>query len=162
MNASDLASAQTLLTTLYSAFNARDISTLLASMTPDVSWPNGWEGGVLHGRDAVGDYWRRQWDQLQPTVVPTAHAQGFDRVDVDETQLDSGMGAGQGGGCLRDDGAQDGLEPGHPDSPGAQPDLRGQFGRGGVDAADDLGGAGGQQLSFGALPTPGPGPAWRS
>jgi len=57
---------------LYAAFNDRDIPTLLVAMTPDVSWPNGWEGGVVRGRDQVGAYWRRQWEQLDPAVMPTA------------------------------------------------------------------------------------------
>jgi len=25
----------------------------------DVDWPNAWEGGRLHGKDAVRDYWRK-------------------------------------------------------------------------------------------------------
>ncbi|MFJ6168718.1 nuclear transport factor 2 family protein [Micromonospora orduensis] len=66
--------SQALLTSLYAAFNERDIPTLLAAMTPDVSWPNGWEGGVVRGREEVGAYWRRQWDQIEPTVTPTAFA----------------------------------------------------------------------------------------
>ncbi|KOX08617.1 nuclear transport factor 2 family protein [Micromonospora profundi] len=74
MNSPESATSETLLTNLYAAFNARDIPTLLAAMTPDVSWPNGWEGGVIQGRDEVGAYWRRQWDQLEPTVTPTAYA----------------------------------------------------------------------------------------
>jgi ketosteroid isomerase-like protein len=63
---------QALLTNLYAAFNERDIPTLLTFMTPDVSWPNGWEGGVLHGQEMVSAYWRRQWEQIEPTVTPTA------------------------------------------------------------------------------------------
>ncbi|MEU8071125.1 MULTISPECIES: nuclear transport factor 2 family protein [unclassified Micromonospora] len=65
-------SPEALLTNLYAAFNERDIPALLAAMSPDVSWPNGWEGGVLRGRGQVGAYWRRQWDQLEPVVTPTA------------------------------------------------------------------------------------------
>lgn len=64
--------SEALLSNLYAAFNRRDIPTLLAAMTPDVSWPNGWEGGVVRGRDQVGAYWRRQWDQLDPVVTPIA------------------------------------------------------------------------------------------
>ena len=40
---------------LYDAFNARDIDTCLAAMTPDVDWANGWEGGRVAGRDPVRD-----------------------------------------------------------------------------------------------------------
>lgn len=60
---------------LYAAFNARDIPTVLAALAPDVAWANGWEGGSVHGTDAVRDYWTRQWAELDPTVTPT----GFDR-----------------------------------------------------------------------------------
>lgn len=60
------------LRSLYAAFNARDIDTLLAVMTPDVDWPNGWEGGRVVGRDGVRDYWARQWAAIDPSVAPTA------------------------------------------------------------------------------------------
>lgn len=63
-----------LLTALYDAFNRRDIPAVLAALTPDVAWPNGWEGGVLHGHEAVRDYWTRQWAAIDPTVVPLAFA----------------------------------------------------------------------------------------
>ncbi|MCZ7438084.1 nuclear transport factor 2 family protein [Micromonospora sp. WMMC241] len=66
--------AQTRLASLYAAFNKRDAVSLLAAMTPDVRWPNGWEGGVLHGHAEVGAYWRRQWAEIDPTVTPTAFA----------------------------------------------------------------------------------------
>jgi hypothetical protein len=59
---------------LYAAFNSRDIEAVLAGLHVDVEWPNGWEGGVLHGRDAVRDYWRRQWAAIDPAVLPTAYA----------------------------------------------------------------------------------------
>jgi hypothetical protein len=57
---------------LYAAFNDRDIDTLLAALDPDVVWPNGWEGGWLQGRQAVRDYWLRQWQALNPSVEPIA------------------------------------------------------------------------------------------
>ena len=57
---------------LYAAFNRRDADTALAGMTDDVDWPNGWEGGRVEGREAVRDYWRRQWAQLDSHVEPTA------------------------------------------------------------------------------------------
>jgi nuclear transport factor 2 (NTF2) superfamily protein len=55
---------------IYSAFNARQIDRLLALMTSDVAWPNGMEGGVEHGRDAVRTYWTRQWSVINPNVSP--------------------------------------------------------------------------------------------
>jgi hypothetical protein len=39
-------------------------------MTERVRWPNGWEGGVLVGRDAVREYWTRQWAAIDPHVEP--------------------------------------------------------------------------------------------
>ena len=49
-----------LLGAVYVAFNARDIDASIAAMHPDVDWRNAWEGGRLHGRDAVREYWTRQ------------------------------------------------------------------------------------------------------
>jgi ketosteroid isomerase-like protein len=56
---------------LYVAFNARDIDAVLGELAEDVDWPNAWEGGRLHGREAVRDYWTRQWAQIDPHVEPT-------------------------------------------------------------------------------------------
>jgi nuclear transport factor 2 (NTF2) superfamily protein len=60
------------LRSLYDAFNARDIDTCLAAMTPDVDWANGWEGGRVVGREAVRDYWERQWEAIESTAEPIA------------------------------------------------------------------------------------------
>lgn len=56
----------------YDAFNRRDIDAALQLMTPDVDWPNGWEGGYVHGHDEVRAYWTRQWDVINPVVIPTS------------------------------------------------------------------------------------------
>ncbi len=64
----------------YAAFNARDVESVLKTMHPDVEWPNGWEGGWVHGREGVREYWRRQWQILDPRVEPV----GF---SMDETGL---------------------------------------------------------------------------
>jgi hypothetical protein len=61
-----------LLRSLYEAFNARDVDTCLGAMTPDVDWANGWEGGRVVGRDAVRDYWKRQWAAIDSSAEPTA------------------------------------------------------------------------------------------
>jgi ketosteroid isomerase-like protein len=61
-----------LLRRLYAAFNVRDVETCLEAMTPDVDWANGWEGGRVVGRDAVRDYWQRQWAEIDSTAAPTA------------------------------------------------------------------------------------------
>jgi ketosteroid isomerase-like protein len=72
-----------LLEVLYERFNARDVDAILPSLAPDVEWPNGWEGGYVHGRDAVRDYWTRQWRAIDSTVTPVDFAARPDgRVDV--------------------------------------------------------------------------------
>ena len=57
---------------LYAAFNAREIDAVLERLSDDVDWPNAWEGGRVHGREAVRDYWTRQWSEINPTVEPRA------------------------------------------------------------------------------------------
>ena len=47
--------ASALLTEAYDAFNARDIERALAVMHPEVDWPNGMQGGYVHGHAAVRD-----------------------------------------------------------------------------------------------------------
>jgi ketosteroid isomerase-like protein len=54
----------------YAAFNTRDIEGALALMHEDVAWPNGMEGGYVHGHAEVRDYWTRQWQTIDPTVDP--------------------------------------------------------------------------------------------
>ncbi|MGH9765311.1 MAG: nuclear transport factor 2 family protein, partial [Blastocatellia bacterium] len=55
---------QDLLSDVYNKFNARDIDAVLAALHPEVDWPNGWEGGRVHGHAEVRDYWTRQWKEL--------------------------------------------------------------------------------------------------
>jgi ketosteroid isomerase-like protein len=69
-----MADREALLREMYTSFNARETDALLATMTPDVDWPNGWEGGKVSGRDAVREYWTRQWAEIDPHVEPTAFA----------------------------------------------------------------------------------------
>ena len=89
-----------LLERAYKAFNARDIDGALAGMHPDVEWPNGWEGGVVRGHDAVRDYWTRQWEAIDPNVEPVAFAAAPDGRIVVEVRQVVRDHAGQ---LLRDD-----------------------------------------------------------
>lgn len=80
--------AQELLQAAYREFNARKIDAVLALMQPDVSWPNGWEGGYVHGHEEVRDYWTRQWAVLDPHVKPVAIRPLADgRMDVEVHQV---------------------------------------------------------------------------
>ena len=35
---------------------------MLAVLADDVAWANGMDGGHVHGREAVREYWTRQWN----------------------------------------------------------------------------------------------------
>lgn len=73
---------------LYVAFNTRDIDGVLAMLAEDVDWPNAWEGGRLRGRDAVRDYWTRQWASIDPRVEPVAFSERDDgRIAIDIDQV---------------------------------------------------------------------------
>jgi SnoaL-like domain len=57
-------------------------------MTDDVDWPNAWEGGRVHGREGVREYWTRQWAAIDPAVEPlgvTSRSDGTLAVDVQQT-----------------------------------------------------------------------------
>jgi ketosteroid isomerase-like protein len=80
-----------LLIRAYAAFNARDIEGALATMDPDVAWPNAMEGGYVHGHDGVREYWARQWRLFDPRVRPRAYAakaSGHVVVDVHQVVRD--------------------------------------------------------------------------
>jgi len=62
--------AERLLRRAYEAFNARDVEGALATMHADVDWPNGMEGGRLHGNSEVREYWRRQFGMIDAHVEP--------------------------------------------------------------------------------------------
>jgi ketosteroid isomerase-like protein len=69
----------------YKAFNDRDIDTALDLMHPQVDWPNAWEGGRVVGRDAVREYWMRQFAEISSYVDPesfTEEPDGAVTVDV--------------------------------------------------------------------------------
>ena len=65
-------SARAVIERMYADFNARRIDDVLELLHAEVDWPNGWEGGRVHGVPAVRDYWTRQWAAIDPSVVPVA------------------------------------------------------------------------------------------
>ena len=65
-----------LLKHIYERFNSRDMETVLAAMSEDVTWANGMEGGHVHGRDGVRSYWTRQWALVDPRVEPVGFSTG--------------------------------------------------------------------------------------
>src|SRR6202167_6467242 len=61
---------------IYDRFNKRDIDGGLAVLADDVAWANGMDGGHVHGREAIREYWTRQWAMVSPHVEPV----GFHRT----------------------------------------------------------------------------------
>ena len=51
---------------VYEAFNHRDLSALAPLLHPDAEWPDGLEGGTVRGRQAVLDYFARQFATMDP------------------------------------------------------------------------------------------------
>src|SRR5580704_5732092 len=65
-----------LIARLYAKFNAREIENALAALHEEVVWANGMEGGYVHGRDGVREYWQRQWSMIDPSVEPEEFSRG--------------------------------------------------------------------------------------
>ena len=65
-----IANTQTLIAQAYSAFNHRDIDSVLALMSENVSWPKASEGGRVVGKEEIRAYWTRQWQEFDPHVEP--------------------------------------------------------------------------------------------
>jgi ketosteroid isomerase-like protein len=87
---------EALLCRAYRAFNEGDVEAALATMHPEVDWPNAWEGGRVAGREAVADYWARQFETIASTVEPVAFAgDGDGAIDVSVHQVVRDAESGQ-------------------------------------------------------------------
>ena len=71
---------------IYARFNARDIDGILAVLAEDVAWANGMDGGHVQGRDAVREYWTRQWAMVSPHVDPVSFDEAMDGTVVVKVQ----------------------------------------------------------------------------
>lgn len=84
--------AEDILRAAYRAFNARDLEAAIALMHPEVDWPNAWEGGRVVGRQAVVDYWTRQFEEISSKVEPESfeyHPDGSVTVTVHQVVHDA-------------------------------------------------------------------------
>ena len=82
-----------LIAAAYSAFNARQLDAVLATMHPDVAWPRAWEGDHVQGAAQVRAYWAQQWQEISPVVEPVALSRlpdGRTAVLVQQTVHDLG------------------------------------------------------------------------
>jgi ketosteroid isomerase-like protein len=72
----------------YRAYTERDLDAALELMHLDVDWPNAWEGGRVSGREAVRDYWTRQFAAISSRVEPEAFSDDPDgSVTVEVHQI---------------------------------------------------------------------------
>jgi ketosteroid isomerase-like protein len=71
---------------MYSRFNDRDIEGVLTALADDVVWANGMDGGHVQGREAVREYWIRQWAIVSPRVEPVSFARNADGSIVVEVR----------------------------------------------------------------------------
>jgi len=70
----------------YDRFNSRDIDGVLAALADDVAWANGTDGGHVQGREAVREYWTRQWTMVSPPVEPVGFHRSADDAIVAEVR----------------------------------------------------------------------------
>ena len=90
-----MSNPQDVIRAAYRAFNDRDIDAALELMHPDVDWPNAWEGGRVHGREAVRAYWTRQFEVISGQVEPEAFSEepdGSVTVEVHQVVHDAQSG----------------------------------------------------------------------
>ena len=71
---------------MYNCFNSRDIDGVLGALTDDVAWANGMDGGHVHGREGVREYWTRQWAIVSPHVEPVSFERAPDGSIVVEVR----------------------------------------------------------------------------
>lgn len=71
---------------MYDCFNARDIDGVLAALTEDVAWADGMNGGHVHGREGIREYWTRQWAIVSPHVEPLSFERAPDGSIVVEVR----------------------------------------------------------------------------
>ena len=71
---------------IYDRFNERDIDGVLAVLANDVVWANGMDGGHVHGREAVKNYWTQQWTMVSPHVEPVRFTEAADGSIVVEVK----------------------------------------------------------------------------
>ncbi len=74
------------LNNIYARFNARDLDGVLAVLAVEVACANGMDGGHVHGREAVREYWMRQWAMVDPHVEPVGFHTTADGAVVAEVR----------------------------------------------------------------------------
>lgn len=75
---------------LYKNFNDRKIELVISNMTDNIKWANGMDGGYVYGREAVRDYWTRQFAMVSSNVTPLEIKtdKGFIKIKVHQVVYD--------------------------------------------------------------------------
>ena len=55
---------------LYQNFNERKIDLVISTMTENVKWANGMDGGYVYGHNGVREYWTSQFTMVNSNVTP--------------------------------------------------------------------------------------------
>jgi hypothetical protein len=69
---------------IYDRFNSRDIDGVVAVLADDVAWANA--SMAPCGREAVREYWTRQWTMVSPHVEPGFHRAADDAIVAEVRQ----------------------------------------------------------------------------
>lgn len=57
-------------------------------MHADVEWPKAFEGGYVKGKEAIREYWTRQWSEINPKVEPVGIVEtGDGRLEISVHQV---------------------------------------------------------------------------
>ncbi|MGY3211441.1 nuclear transport factor 2 family protein [Mucilaginibacter sp. HD30] len=72
MNNDQMSKTQHLIAAAYNGFNSRNIDSVLPLMHQNIRWPKAFEGGYVIGKEAIREYWTRQWSEINPLVKPQA------------------------------------------------------------------------------------------
>lgn len=72
---------------LYKNFNDHRIEPVIESMTENVKWANGMEGGFVYGREGVRSYWTKQFEQIHSRVKPLKIETDQDTVKIKVHQV---------------------------------------------------------------------------
>lgn len=68
MIADQISKTEHLIEAAYKGFNNRDIDSVLLLMDEHIHWPKAFEGGHVIGKEAIREYWTRQWSEINPIV----------------------------------------------------------------------------------------------
>lgn len=79
----------------YDRFNDADISGLIDLLDPDVELPDVLSGGTIRGTEAIRQYWEREFELVEPSILASEIVEVGDAVLVVVFQEIHERGSGQ-------------------------------------------------------------------